>query len=75
MKAHSAFAPLFLSLFGLGWPALLCAQAEQASFDWGPFRTEGSATTGYRFVSIGGYKPTFQQLFDLKSGFRCSIST
>jgi len=70
MKAHSAFAPLFLSLFGLGWPALLCAQAEQASFDWGPFRTEGSATAGYRFVSIGGYKPAFQQLFDLESGFR-----
>ena len=70
MKAHLALAPIVFSLLGFGCPATLSAQAEQAPFDWGPFRTEGSATTGYRFVSIGGSKQTFQQFFDLNSGFR-----
>ena len=27
-------------------------------------------TTGYRFTSVGGYEPGFQQMFDLRSGFR-----
>ncbi len=70
MKARLAFAPTLVWTIGLACPGLVYAQAEQPPFDWGPFRTEGAITTGYRFTSIGGYKQTFQQMFDLESGFR-----
>jgi hypothetical protein len=70
MKVHSPLFPAFLSVIGLVCPALLSAQVEQPPFDWGPFRTEGAITAGYRFDDIGGRKETFQELFDLQSGFR-----
>jgi len=37
---------------------------------WGDFQATGSATFGYRFNDINGYEPKFQELFDLRSGFR-----
>src|SRR3954453_11850309 len=46
------------------------AQIPESPFDWGSFQTQGSATAGYRFTDIGGRKQTFQQMFDLESGFR-----
>jgi hypothetical protein len=36
----------------------------------GGFENTGSATTGYRFTDISGYRPNYQELFDLNSGFR-----
>src|SRR5579864_6004973 len=36
----------------------------------GGFENQGSVTTGYRFTDINGYKPKFEELFDLNSGFR-----
>ena len=31
---------------------------------------EGSVTAGYRFSDVKGYEPKFEELYDLKSGFR-----
>ena len=36
----------------------------------GGFENTGSATFGYRFTDVSGYRPKFQQLFDLNSGAR-----
>ncbi len=36
----------------------------------GPFENSGSVTFGYRFTSVSGYKPEYQELFDLESGPR-----
>ncbi|MBV9678703.1 MAG: hypothetical protein JO185_20370, partial [Acidobacteriaceae bacterium] len=46
------------------------AQLPETPVTWGPFQTQGSTTVGYRFTDIGGRKQTFQQMFDLESGFR-----
>jgi hypothetical protein len=36
----------------------------------GGFENTGSVTTGYRFTDVSGYRPNYQELFDLNSGFR-----
>ena len=36
----------------------------------GSFENSGSITSGYRFTDVTGYKPKYQELFDLNSGFR-----
>ena len=70
MKALSTFAPaLALMTLALASPSAF-GQDAQTPVEIGPFASEGSVTTGYRFTSVGGYKPGFQQMFDLGSGFR-----
>jgi len=34
------------------------------------FENHGEITVGYRFTDIKGYRPQYQQLFDLRDGFR-----
>ena len=70
MKSRTIFALVLVESIGLASPLVAYAQDEQSPFNWGPFQTEGSVTTGYRFTSVGGYEPGFQQMFDLRSGFR-----
>jgi hypothetical protein len=70
MKARLSYALVLFSAVGIGMAPQLDAQVPESPFDWGPFQTDGSITTGYRFDDIGGRKETFQQLFDLQSGFR-----
>jgi hypothetical protein len=36
----------------------------------GPFENSGSVTFGYRFTDLSGYRPEYQQMFDLESGPR-----
>jgi len=36
----------------------------------GGFNTQGSATVGYRFDDLKGYRPMFEELSDLEKGFR-----
>ncbi len=36
----------------------------------GGFENSGSVTTGYRFTDVSGYRPDYQEMFDLNSGFR-----
>jgi hypothetical protein len=70
MKARPFFAPVFSCILAVACSALLCGQVAERPFDWGAFRTTGSATVGYRWDDIGGRKQTFDELFYLQSGFR-----
>ncbi len=70
MKAGSILVPTILWITGFCLPSVTYAQADPPPFDWGGFRTTGSATVGYRWDDIGGRKQTFQELFNLESGFR-----
>ena len=36
----------------------------------GGFETQGSVTAGYRFTDISGRRQKYQELFDLRKGFR-----
>jgi len=48
----------------------LRAQDEPKPIIVGGFETQGSVTAGYRFTDIKGYRPKFDELFDLQKGFR-----
>jgi hypothetical protein len=37
---------------------------------FGGFENHGEATAGYRFTDVSGYRPQFQQMFNLRDGFR-----
>jgi len=56
----AAFAPL----------ALLAPDDTTKPVVIGGFENMGSVTTAYRFTDINGYRPNYQELFDLNSGFR-----
>jgi len=51
-------------------PLAAFAQDDGKPVALGGFENQGSVTTGYRFTSISGYQPKFQELFDLNGGFR-----
>jgi hypothetical protein len=52
-------------------PMLAARDASQGSpLALGDLNAQGSATVGYRFTDVKGYKPQFLQLFDLQKGFR-----
>src|SRR5579872_4977212 len=36
----------------------------------GGFNNQGSVSVGYRFTDVKGYRPMYQELFDLQNGFR-----
>jgi len=42
----------------------------EAPLNLGGFNTQGSVTVGYRFDTVKGYVPMFQQLSNLQPGFR-----
>ncbi|HEY6903251.1 MAG TPA: MtrB/PioB family outer membrane beta-barrel protein, partial [Candidatus Acidoferrales bacterium] len=44
--------------------------SQAAPIALGDFNLSGSATAGYRFDDIKGYKPQFREMFDLGRGFR-----
>jgi hypothetical protein len=44
--------------------------SEPAPIAVGDFNLSGSATAGFRFDDIKGYKPQFREMFDLGKGFR-----
>jgi hypothetical protein len=44
--------------------------SESAPIAVGDFNLSGSATGGYRFDDIKGYRPQFREMFDLGNGFR-----
>ena len=51
-------------------PVAAFAQDDAKPLNWGGFENSGSTTFGYRFTDVKGYEPSFDQLFDLKSGPR-----
>jgi hypothetical protein len=48
----------------------LLAQDNTKPISIGGFDNQGSFTTGYRFTDVTGYRPKYQELFDLNSGIR-----
>jgi hypothetical protein len=68
MRAGNRFLSLAALLLCGG---LLWAQdTTEAPLSLGGFNTQGSATVGYRFDDVKGYLPMFQELSDLRKGFR-----
>lgn len=63
----AAVAAGFLA-FPLASP--LHAQDDDKPLTLGSFENSGSVTFGYRFADVSGYKPEYQELFDLESGPR-----
>jgi hypothetical protein len=51
-------------------PALWAQDSSETPLAIGGFNTQGSATVGYRFETVKGYVPMFQQLSGLEKGFR-----
>jgi hypothetical protein len=67
IRLHSV--PLFLSaVMALSIPVR--AQDPEKPLVLGGFENQGSFTTGYRFTDVSGYRPKYDELFDLNSGFR-----
>ena len=52
----------------LGAPAVHAQDAAPATL--GGYETQGSVTAGYRFVDVAGRQQKYQELFDLRPGFR-----
>ncbi len=50
-------------------PVAILAQTQEG-VTLGPFDTQGSVTAGYRFTDIGGREEKFNELFNLRQGFR-----
>jgi hypothetical protein len=49
---------------------LLAQETPAASSGGADFPSRGEVTVGYRFADIDGYEPQYQQLFNLRDGFR-----
>jgi hypothetical protein len=50
--------------------AATCAFAQDAAPAALDFENHGEVTAGYRFTDVRGYEPQFQQMFNLRDGFR-----
>jgi hypothetical protein len=59
-----------LTLVLLAVPIAAFAQDDGKPVSIGGFENQGSVTTGYRFTDVNGFRPKFNELFDLNSGFR-----
>ena len=59
-----------VSLFAASFSLRLFAQDTHQPLMIGGFENEGSATFGYRFTDVRGYRPKFNELFNLRSGPR-----
>ncbi len=68
MKLKKALWPLAL-LVPLASP-LLGQDSSGNGVTWGNFQTEGSVTAAYRFADVRGFRPQYQQMFDLFNGLR-----
>ncbi len=59
-----------LAVLLLGGRVLVAQDNAETALPLGGFNTQGSATVGYRFDDVKGYRPMFQELSDLDKGFR-----
>jgi hypothetical protein len=69
MRIRLYSVPLFLSVV-LALSIPVRAQDTEKPLVLGGFENQGSFTTGYRFTDVSGYRPKYDELFDLNSGFR-----
>ena len=49
---------------------LVAQDSPETPVNFGGFNNQGSVTVGYRFDDVKGYLPMFQELSDLRKGFR-----
>jgi len=71
MKSGCRFTMMLGGLLALLCPALPAQEGSSApNIPWGGFDNQGSVTLGYRFDDIKGYRPMYQELFDLEPGLR-----
>ena len=49
---------------------LVAQDSAETPLNFGGFNNQGSVTVGYRFDNVKGYVPMFQELSDLRKGFR-----
>ena len=71
MKLRACFLiPVILNLTGL--PPARAQDQDQAETlkVWGGYQVQGSATAGFRFADVKGYRPMYLELYDLQKGFR-----
>ena len=68
MKTTLLAIAAMTGIVGIARP--LFAQDDPKPVAIGDFDNRGSVTAGYRFTDVKGYRPMFQQLFDMNSGFR-----
>ena len=70
MKLNGNLLILLAGLLVLSFP--LCAQDnyEAPPLSFGSFNTQGSASIGYRFTEVKGYRPMYMSVMDLRSGPR-----
>ena len=70
MKRVQSFLPVLVLLLISGPAASAQDETPAVPIVLGDFDISGSATGGYRFESVKGYQPQFQEMFDLGKGFR-----
>jgi len=70
MKARNRFLCIGIALLALAPFAAAQDDSSATPLSFGDFNLQGSATAGYRFETLDGYKPEFRDLFDLGRGFR-----
>ena len=70
MKRVQSFLPVLAFLLMSGPVAFAQDETPAVPIVLGDFDISGSATGGYRFETVKGYQPQFQEMFDLGKGFR-----
>ena len=65
---HRFLIPLAVLLFC--GRVLVAQDSAETPVNFGGFNNQGSVTVGYRFDDVKGYVPMFQELSDLRKGFR-----
>ena len=70
MKSGARSILFFALLLSIAPLAFAQDDSEHAPIVLGDFTLSGSTTAGYRFTDVRGYKPQYQEMFNLNSGFR-----
>lgn len=70
MKRVHSLLPLAVFLLTIAPAAVAQDESSVVPIVLGDFDISGSATGGYRFETVKGYQPQFQEMFDLGKGFR-----
>jgi len=69
MRFGYSFIVCWVALLFCG-RVLVAQDSTETPLNFGGFNNQGSVTVGYRFDDVRGYVPMFQELSDLRKGFR-----
>jgi putative beta-barrel porin MtrB/PioB len=70
MNRNSYLLILLASLLVLPFPLFAQGTYEAPPISFGNFNTQGSASMGYRFTDVSGYRPMYMSMMNLRSGPR-----